>query len=265
MRRLMTFSCEGETLAATLDEGAGGTGLLIVSGGNELRIGSHRGMAELADALTVEGVPVFRFDRRGIGDSTGENGGYTSSGPDIAAAARAFRKAVPHLTRIVAFGNCDAGTALALHHDGAPIDVLVLSNLWAFEELAADTPPPAAIKARYLERLKDPRALWRLLTGGVDIAKLAKGLRTVATAEVAPVGELAERIAQGLERFGGAVTLLSCRRDNTAILFREAWKSDRYAALRARLPYHECDSASHSYQHPPDKAWLRDRLLAAIA
>ena len=40
MRRLIGFACEGETLAATLDEAPGTTGLLIVSGGNEIRSGA---------------------------------------------------------------------------------------------------------------------------------------------------------------------------------------------------------------------------------
>ena len=112
MRHQLSFPCEGATLAATLDEAPGTTGLLIVSGGNEIRSGAHRGMATLAQRIAAAGHPVFRFDRRGIGDSEGENTGYTNSGPDIAAAIAAFRRAAPQLTRIIAFGNCDAASAL---------------------------------------------------------------------------------------------------------------------------------------------------------
>jgi len=91
MRELTNFPCEGDTLIGTLDDAPGTTGLLIVSGGNELRCGAHRGMALLAADLAAAGIPVFRFDRRGIGDSDGANHGYQDSGPDIAAAVRAFR------------------------------------------------------------------------------------------------------------------------------------------------------------------------------
>ena len=76
MRELIAFDCTGETLLGALDRAKGATGLLIVSGGNEVRMGAHRGMASLAARLAARGVPVFRFDRRGIGDSSGENGGY---------------------------------------------------------------------------------------------------------------------------------------------------------------------------------------------
>ena len=115
MRRLVNFSCEGQSLSGTLDSALSKTGLLVVSGGNEIRIGAHRGMAKLAGDVAAAGHPVFRFDRRGIGDSEGENGGFTKSGPDIAAAIAAFRDACPELIRIVAFGNCDAASALLLH------------------------------------------------------------------------------------------------------------------------------------------------------
>ncbi|WP_010216788.1 hydrolase 1, exosortase A system-associated [Sphingomonas sp. PAMC 26621] len=174
MRRLMTFPCAGETLVATLDEAEGKTGLLIVSGGNEIRIGAHRGMALLAQRLAARGHPVFRFDRRGIGDSTGENGGFLSSAPDIAAAATAFR-AETGIERLAAFGNCDAATALALFGNAAGIDRLILANPWVIEQFD-DLPPAAAIRARYAEKLRDPREWLRLARGGVSLRKLFRGL-----------------------------------------------------------------------------------------
>ena len=258
MRRLITFPCAGETLAATLDAGtaAGDTGILIVSGGNELRIGAHRGMAELAARLAAAGMPVLRFDRRGIGDSTGDNGGWESSAADIAAAAAAFRNAT-EVTRIVGFGNCDAATALALF---GGVDALVLANPWLGDGADA-LPPAAAIRSRYAERLRDPRALFRLVTGGVSIAKLARGLRkVVATPSQSP---LAERMAQALTAFPGPVTLLLASRDNTAIGFRAAWQGAAFAQLRGRIALHEHDTASHSFQHPADKDWLFGRLREA--
>src|SRR3546814_4060218 len=77
-----------------------------------IRSGAHRGMAMLSQRIAAAGHPVFRFDRRGIGDSDGSNGGFETSGPDIAAAIAAFRAAAPHVARIAAFGNCDAASAL---------------------------------------------------------------------------------------------------------------------------------------------------------
>ena len=105
MRRMTGFTCEGAWCAATLDEGNAAPGLLIVSGGNEIRSGAHAGQAAMAAHFAGLGYPVFRYDRRGIGDSEGENGGFEASAADISAAVAAFRTEAPHVTRIIAFGN----------------------------------------------------------------------------------------------------------------------------------------------------------------
>ena len=180
MRHQLSFACDGAMLAASLDDAPETTGLLIISGGNEIRSGAHRGMATLAQRVAAAGYPVFRFDRRGVGDSEGDNAGYTGSRDDIAAAIAAFRAAAPHVTRVVAFGNCDAASALLLHQPLA-LDALILANPWTYESDEEETnepalPPSSAIRARYLSRLKDPKSLLRLIKGEIDFRKLARGL-----------------------------------------------------------------------------------------
>ena len=73
-RRHLTFLCEGDRLTGTIDEASNTTGLLLVSGGNEIRSGAFSGQAALAASLAEQGLPVFRFDRRGVGDSEGGDG-----------------------------------------------------------------------------------------------------------------------------------------------------------------------------------------------
>lgn len=260
MRRLIAFPCEGETLAGALDPAAGTTGLLIVSGGNEVRWGAHRGMAMLAARLAGAGVPVLRFDRRGVGDSSGTNGGYRSSGPDLAAAAAAFRAEQPHLTRLVGFGNCDAATALALFGRTAGVDALVLANPWVVESMD-DAPPPAAIRARYAERLRDPAEWKRLLTGGVDLRKLAGGLRRAAAPTTAD--GLAGAMAAALAGWPGT-TILLARGDNTAVAFADTWRGPAFAAARARASVTERATDSHSFAREGDGDWVFERVLAAV-
>ena len=256
LRRLIAFDCAGETLAGTLDAAEGTTGLLIVSGGNEIRVGAHRGMALLAQRLADEGVPVFRYDRRGIGDSTGTNGGFESSVPDLAAALAAFRTEMPQLARIVAFGNCDAASALALFHDGLDIDALVLANPWIGAE-SDSLPAAAAIRARYGERMRDPRQWARLLRGGVDLRKLVKGLTKIIARQPQQEAPLVSRIGHALSASGIAAIILLARRDNGALAFADAW---RRLVSAPPLPIHERDSASHSFATAADKDWLHARL-----
>jgi exosortase A-associated hydrolase 1 len=259
MRRLIEFPCEGETLFGTLDEAPGTTGLLIVSGGNEIRVGAHRGMALLAGRLAGAGHPVFRFDRRGIGDSTGENHGFESSADDIAAAAAAFRQAA-HLTRIAAFGNCDAATALAFFHARAGIDQLVLANPWVIEA-TDDLPPAAAIRARYAERLRDPREWLRLLRGGVNIRKLISGLFKASRRQSQQSDSLPARLATAFAQAGNPVTILLAKGDNTAIAFHDAYAGSAFETARAKIRIEELDSASHSFASTADKQWLFEQIL----
>lgn len=254
LRRLMVVPCEGDTLLGSLDEAPGTTGLLIVSGGNEPRFGAHRGMALLAGRIAAAGFPVFRFDRRGVGDSSGENGGWSTSAPDIAAAAAAFRREAPQVERLVGFGNCDAATALALFGAAAGVDALVLANPWVVER-DGDLPPPAAIRARYAERLRSPGAWGRLLRGSVDLRKLASGLHAIAAPEQdAP---LARRFAEAVH--GRDVTIVLARGDATAIAYADAVKE---LGIAAGTVWVETDS--HSFARAGDMAVVERVLLRAL-
>ena len=256
MRRHFDFACEGATLGATLDEASGETGLLIVSGGNEIRSGAWAGQASLAAEIAAAGYPVLRFDRRGVGDSDGPNDGFRSTGPDIAAALAVFREACPGVTRIAAFGNCDAASALILGH-GAGCDALILSNPWTIEgDAGDDAPPPEVVRAHYRQRLSDPRALLRLLSGKVSPGKLIASLRD-ALRPSPPPNSLAQDMAAGLKQFSGPVTILLAERDRTAQAFLAAWdKQD------TRLQ--TCPDASHSYVEAQARDWLREQILGIL-
>ena len=253
-RMPLSFECQGRRCGATLDTAPGSTGLLIVSGGNEIRAGAFNGQARLAADIAAAGFPVFRYDRRGIGDSEGENRGFRKARKDIAAALASFGAMAPQLSRIVGFGNCDAASSLMLF-GGAGCDALVLSNPWAIEENASSL-PPSAIRSRYAARLKDPRELKRLLTGGVDLRKLAGGLRQAGRTSSKPSG-LLEEMRAGLADFAGPVRILLADNDRTAQHFTDAWDA---ADPRVR----RIADAGHSYASPEAHAWLRAQLLEVL-
>ena len=261
MREVISFECQGDRLAGTLDQAEGRTGLLIVSGGNEIRIGAHRGMASLAQHVAAAGYPVLRYDRRGIGDSEGENRGFRESGDDIAAAAQAFRQALP-VERIVGFGNCDAATALALFHQRAGIDALVLANPWVIDT-DSDLPPPAAIRARYADRLRDPRQWLRLARGGVNIGKLVKGLARSAKSS-SQDNSLVNDMASALASSDAPTTILLAEHDNTAIAFQEAYQRPAFLSVRARAEVAVHETASHSFAREGDADWLFGKVIRTL-
>lgn len=267
MRRMIGFECEGARLAATYDDGTASTGLLIISGGNEIRSGAHAGQAAMAAHFAALGYPVLRYDRRGIGESEGDNKGFENSAADIAAAVGAFRLEAPAMQRLVAFGNCDAATALALFSEGVGINELILANPWVIENASAEasTPPTsAAVRARYWSRLKNPRSLLDLFSGKINLRKLAGGLVKAAQSDK-PTG-LAERLAKALANSALPATILIADRDTTALAFMSAWNSVTFADVKARqnVTLHTCSTASHSFADAQAKAWVLGQIEAAL-
>ena len=261
MRRLISFTCEGATLGGSLDEAEGSSGLLIVTGGSQTRIGSHRMFERLAASVAAAGHPCFRFDRRGVGDSEGEDPGYKESGPDIAAALGAFRASCPQLERIVGFGLCDGGTALSLFGAQAGIDALLLANPW-FVEAETDAPPAAAIKLHYRDRLMSVDGWKKLLGGSVSYKKILKGLLKIAAP---PPTDLAGEVARALSARSLPLTMVLARRDNTAVAAADIWNSPAYRSIRANNPepiFIETDS--HTFARAGDEAALGEAVLGAL-
>jgi hypothetical protein len=116
--------------------------------------------------------------------------------------------------------------------------------------------PPSALRAHYLRRLTDPRALWRLLTGKVEIGKLAGSLVEAAKPD-APPTTLAQQMAEGIAEFAGPIAILLAEHDRTAQAFLANWdKAD--ARLR------RCPRASHSFVEPQARIWLQGQILGAL-
>jgi len=230
---------------------------LWVGGGNEIRSGAFAGQAQLAARIAASGFPVFRFDRRGVGDSEGGNPGFRHSAPDIAAALGSFRAQRPDLHRVVAFGNCDAASALMLAA-GAGCQALVLSNPWTIEnDEEGLAQPPAAIRQRYAAKLKQPAEWLRLLRGGVSLPKLAHGLARSVRRAPAPTS-LAQTMRASLATFDGPVRILIAERDRTAQAFVAGWDK---ADPRLR----PCPGASHAFVEPHAREWLFEQLIGALS
>lgn len=254
MRRLLTFSCVGATLGATLDAGGAETGLLCVTGGSQTRIGSHRMYERLTKSLAENGISSLRFDRRGVGDSAGDDPGFRGSGPDLAAAAVAFRAEAPALKRIIGFGLCDGATAIALYGDAAGLDGLILVNPWLVEA-ASGEPPAAAVRAHYRQRLASWAGWKKLLTGAVDLRKLWRGLLRVLRGGDST---LAQDVAAALKRHRLPVELILARGDATAIAAESEWKSRAFNGIAHEARTIETDS--HTFARPGDE----EALLAAV-
>lgn len=220
------FACENETLFGFLarPEQPADLGIVVVVGGPQTRVGSHRQFVLLARALAAAGYPVLRFDVRGMGDSTGAQRNFEHITPDIAAAIETLQANCPAVHRVVLWGLCDAASAALLYCDEAHdprIAGLCLLNPWVRSEASL---AKTQVKHYYGQRLLQKEFWAKLLSGRLDVARaLAELLRKFGQATVKAEQFLGfqERMARGWKSFTGPILLILSGNDYTAKEFRE--------------------------------------------
>ena len=106
----LVFRCGADELVGVLasPERAAARGVLIVVGGPQYRAGSHRQFTLLARELAAGQIASFRFDYRGMGDSSGAARSFERAGEDIACAIDRFLERAPQVKEVVIWGLCDA-------------------------------------------------------------------------------------------------------------------------------------------------------------
>ena len=249
------FDCEGELLFGILarPQQPAEVGILVVVGGPQTRIGSHRQFALLSRALAAAGCPVLRFDYRGMGDSTGDRRDFEAVSPDIGAAIDALQTACPAVTRVVLWGLCDAAAASLLYWDETRdqrIAGLCLLNPWVRSET---TLAKTQVKHYYGQRLLQIEFWTKLLSGNLQIGSAVKGFLGKLKQASAKVGDslgFQERMARSLKEFPGRVLLLLSGNDYTAKEFLEYAASAEpwYGILeRTNITRIIIDGADHTF------------------
>lgn len=291
--RLLPIECAGEALvgllsepaAETPTEAAAGTGVLLIVGGPQYRVGSHRQFTLLGRALAGAGVPCLRLDYRGMGDAGGEQRPFDQVDADIAAAIDAWQRAHPSLRRVVLWGLCDAASAALLYvhrRRDARVAGLCLANPWVRTEASLAR---TQVKHYYLDRLRQP-AFWRkLLSGRVGLSAVKELLAKVAQSRAAPPSaaknakharagapvadtrHYTEQMADGLRAFGGPVLLILSGDDYVAKEFldrcRDGGPAWRGLLSRPGLRREDLPDADHTFSTAAWRAHV-ERLTAAF-
>ena len=267
--------CAGRNLVGILHHAkkASTVGVVIVTGGPQYRIGSHRQLLLLARAFAAAGFPTFRFDHRGSGDSEGPFLGFEQISEDIAAAIAAIFERSPGLRRIVLWGLCDAASAILFYAPSDPrVAGIVLANPWV---RSPESEARAMVRHYYGRRLFNWVFWRRLLSGKVAIGaalfdfgtSLAGWLRAKSDAEVGissdSVLPLSARMAQGLASFNGAVGLIISGKDLTAREFEDAATEAPWRRLLAdeRVTRHDLPTADHTFSR---RAWRQEVVVWTI-
>lgn len=268
------FDCAGENLLGIIAAPVQPKkcGVLIVVGGPQYRVGSHRQFLLLSRALAKAGYPTMRFDYRGMGDSTGDLRSFETVNDDIAAAIAAFYIQCPNIEKVVLWGLCDAASANLLYYDAIQdirIGGLVMLNPWVRSET---TLARAHIKHYYGQRLLEAEFWRKLLTGKLGIVKAINGLissilrarQSNGSTDTKCTQPFQKKMANGLSKFSKPMLLILSGNDYTAKEFLEAVKTDSVwttALQKKQITQVEIESADHTFS----SADWRQRVEVATA
>lgn len=223
LEEAIVFACGGESLVGILHRPAGNAarvGVLVVVGGPQYRVGSHRQFVLMARDLARQGFAVLRFDYRGMGDSDGDVRTFESVSEDIQAAIATFQKAEPAVSTVVVWGLCDAASA-ALMHAGSDrrVSGIVLVNPWV-RSTAGEA--RAYVSNYYGQRLLQGSFWRKVFSGKYDIVRSVREFaRTLVQSRgpTAASGSFIDRMLAGFAAFSGPVLVLISERDLTAAEF----------------------------------------------
>ena len=259
----LMFECEGFPLIGMLSSAIvpASRGVLIVVGGPQYRVGSHRQFTLLARHLAEHGVPALRFDYRGMGDSDGEVRTFERVDADICCAIDRFFDCMPGLKDVVIWGLCDAASAALFYaHQDARVSGLVLVNPWIRTQQGVAR---AHLRHYYVRRLFQA-SLWRKVARGEFNAREAAGAlgrfvidamgqrRSFGAIDGSSASEapLPDRMEDAFRKFQGRVLFILSGNDLTAQEFKDAVaRSRRWRRLLEdrRVSRHELPGANHTF------------------
>ena len=205
--------------------------LAVVAGGPQYRAGCCRQLVYMARSLAEEGIPVMRFDYRGMGDAGGKFSGFQNVEDDLRAALDVFIKTVPGLNEIVLWGGCDAGSAVLINAWKYPI---VSGIVLASPFVRAEQTHIAAVRHHYWKRIREKSFWIKLFQFRFNLAKTAQSffhdlvLSRIKSRFKPSASKLEkdnrpfqELMLEGLEKFNGRVLLVMSGRSIEALEFDE--------------------------------------------
>lgn len=252
--------------------------LLMVVGGPQTRIGSHRLYVQLARKLACHGNAVFRFDYEGIGDSEGDWLSYKFSGPSISAALDYLSKRIRSLKNTIIWSLCDGATASAVFaaSNQHRVNSMILCNPYLHTEQGR---AKTFLKYYYVRRVMEKEFWQKFLSFRIslkesifsfhDLIKKSKGdssngnvLSKEYEIEIHP-----EEFIRGILNFRNPIRFLISSDDLTAMQFYDLCNDHpklKAAVKSKKMSIKIINGADHTFSGSEAKQILFEETLAAI-
>ena len=137
--------------------------VLMVSGGAQTRVGSHRMQQQLAQMLLQQNISSLRFDFPGYGDAEGQPQDFIQHATWLAGVLANAKQLQPQIQHWLLFGLCDGASAILLNqHLIKQSAGLILLNPWCRAE---GNHAQTMMRFYYWQRFKSKEFWQKLLRG----------------------------------------------------------------------------------------------------
>lgn len=261
------YSVEQRQCMGIFHYSTGEIGVLLVVGGPQYRVGSHRQFVVMSRALAEAGIPSFRFDVRGMGDSTGTKQAFYDLDEDITEALNQFEK-ISGLKQFVILGLCDGASASMIYASkDKRIRGLVLINPWLKNTAAQGQ---VMLKHYYSERLFNGKFWKKLFSGRVSLvgtlSDFFTALKRAFSGKNSEALDYPSQMMEGMAAFRGKACLILSGKDLTAREFEQITKQSELwqRALSVNLETHNFSNADHTFSDPAEEKRLLDTITSFL-
>ncbi|MDX1538475.1 hydrolase 1, exosortase A system-associated [Arsukibacterium sp.] len=255
------------------------TGVLILVGGPQYRVGSHRQFVKLSRALANAGISNLRADFSGMGDSDGELQPFYANNQAIKQAIDTLIEQHPAIKQVVIWGLCDAASAALLYNYQQPdsrVAGLVLLNPWVRQQ---HSHAQVMLKHYYWQRLSS-KAFWqKLLGGGLNPLQSFKDLlqtyrtsktkqskdaaaKQQAIKEQTTADNYVQQMLAGWQSFTGKTLVITSGNDHTAQEFLDLCAdSTAWQQCLANAHHHHIAAANHTFANALWRAEVEQQTI----
>ncbi len=213
------------------------TAVIIVVGGPQFRVGSHRQFALLARHLASCGILALRYDYTGMGYSEGVPKKFYEVDEDIIAAVNYVSNYNANIKHLYVWGLCDAASAISfVAHTDKRIEGMIILNPWVRSEASHSK---AVLSSYYRDRIfsmqvwsdlvKSPSKILNACASllAVTLRVLKSQFENHSDSDVLNISvaeredNLALAIFKGMSEFKGRICLIISKKDLTAEEFMQ--------------------------------------------